>query len=32
MASRINLNIGGNVVGVTEEEPKTFCEKIEREI
>lgn len=31
MASRINLNFGDSVVGVTKEELKTFCEKIERD-
>lgn len=31
MASRINLNVGDSIVGVTEEELKTFCEKIERD-
>lgn len=32
MASRINLNVGDSIVGVTEKNLKTFCEKIERDM
>lgn len=32
MFYKTNLNVGDSVVGVTEEELKTFCEKIERDI
>lgn len=32
MFYKTNLNVGESVVGVTEEELKTFCEKIDREI
>ncbi|AJT60694.1 hypothetical protein HB2014_120 [Salmonella phage vB_SPuM_SP116] len=31
MFYRTNLNVGDSIVGVTEEELKTFCEKIERD-
>lgn len=32
MFYKTNINVGDSVVGVTEEELKTFCEKIERDM